>query len=130
VPKKFGGPLNIFAAKLLFTPARYVVSREVLVNPFDVGLMISYHLGDDFRSKWPEHQYPEHYYWWQTSFRFHLNIESSFTIRLRDHTTFKAVTGYIEMNANELYLVSYFQNLKGLAPTDVLKLGAGARFHF
>jgi hypothetical protein len=130
VPKARGGPLNIFATKLLFIPRSYEVSRRVSFNPFDAGLMISYHLGSDFRSKWPEHQYPRNYYWWQTSFRFHLNLESSVTFKVRDYTTFKAVTAYIECNTNELYLISVFQNRHALSIGDVIKLGAGARFHF
>lgn len=130
VPKAVGGPLNIFATKLLFVPRRYQVSERVVINPFDAGLMISYHLGETFMSRWPEHQYPENYYWWMTSFRFHLNLESSVTLKVREHTAFKAITGYVELNANELYLVSLFQNRRSLSVFDVVMLGAGARFHF
>ena len=130
VPKAVGGPLNIFSTKLLFVPRRYQVSERVVVNPFDAGLMISYHLGETFQSKWPEHQYPENYYWWRTSFRFHLNLESSVTMKMKDNTTFKAATGYLELNSNELYLVSLFQNRRSLMLWDVLMVGAGVRLHF
>lgn len=130
VPNGVGGPLNIVAGKLLFIPRQFSVSPRVLVNPFDAGLMISYHMGSNFSSTWPSHRYPENYYWWKTSIRFHLNAESSVTVRLRDHTIFKSLTGYIEINSNELYLVSLFQNLHSLKPSDVIKLGTGARLHF
>jgi hypothetical protein len=130
VPQAQGGPLNIFASKLLFVPKRYTLSDRVIANPFDAGLMISYHLGSDFRSKWPEHRYPENYYWWQTSFRIHALLQSSLTIQLRHHTVFKSTTFYIEANTNELYLVSYIQNSKGLDLIDILKLGAGIRLQF
>jgi hypothetical protein len=130
VPKSVGGPLNIFAGKLIFVPRSYKLSERTTVNPFDAGIMVSYHLGDDFRSTWPEHRYPEHYYWWQTSFRLHLNLESSITLKLNEHTTFKAITGYLELNTNDLYLVSIFQNHRALTVLDITKLGCGARFHF
>jgi hypothetical protein len=130
VPEGLGGNLNIFSGKLIFIPRSWQLSEKVKINPFDVGLMVSYHAGSDFRSTWPEHRYPPNYYWWQTSFRFHLNVESSITTKIRDHTVFKSVTGYIEFNSNELYMVTYFQNRHALSPADIIKLGAGARFHF
>jgi hypothetical protein len=131
VPKTVGGPLNIFATKLMVVPRRpYRLSDRSTLSPFDFGLMVSYHLGEDFRSTWPEHRYPERYYWWQTSFRLHLNYQPSVTIKIRDHTTFKAVSGYLELNTNELYLISLFQNLHALRVWDVMKLGAGMRLHF
>jgi hypothetical protein len=130
VPKSVGGPLNVLAGKLMFVPRRYHISDRVFVNPFDAGLMISYHVGSDFRSTWPSHQYPENYYWWKTSLRFHLNLESSVTFVIRDYTIFKTVTPYVEFNSNELYLVSFFQNRNALRVTDIIMIGAGARFHF
>ncbi len=130
VPRAVGGPLNIFAGKFFFIPNTYKLSRNAVLNPFDVGLMVSYHLGKTFRSRWPDQQYPRNYYWWQTSFRFHLNLQSSVTWKLRDHTKFKYITGYIELNSNELYLISYFQNMHGLSPKDVIMLGVGTRLQF
>jgi hypothetical protein len=129
VPKAEGGPLTILSTKLIFIPRSYRISERAIINPFDAGLMVSYHFGEAFQSTWPSH-YPENYYWWKTTFRFHLNIESSITVKIRDHTTFKAITGYIEFNSNELYLVSFFQNMESLRLADVVMLGAGAKFHF
>ena len=108
----------------------YPVTERAVITPFDLGLMISYHLGSDFRSRWPSHRYPDSYYWWQTSFRFHLSYQPSITILLRDHTVFKTVTAFLDVNANELYLVSMFQNLKTIRPYDAFKLGAGVRLHY
>jgi hypothetical protein len=130
VPKAVGGPLSIVSTKLIFIPRSYRISERVMVNPFDAGLMITYHFGEAFNSTWPASQYPENYYWWKTTFRFHLNIESSITVKIRDNATFKAVTGYIEFNSNELYLVSLCQNMHSLRVWDAVMLGAGARFHF
>jgi hypothetical protein len=130
VPASKGGSLNIFSGKLMYVPAVYPVSERIAINPFDFGVMISYHLGSDFRSRWPDHRYPENYYWWQTSFRFHLNAQPSVTVRIRDHTTFKTLTGYLDINSNELYLVSFFQNLRSIPAYKILKLGVGVRLHY
>lgn len=130
IPPSKGGELNIAATKLKFIPKQYSLSEKVSINPFDVGLMVSYHMGSDFRSRWPDHRYPENYYWWQTSFRFHLTIESSATFQLRKHTVFKELTTFVELNSNELYLVSLFQNLDSIRAWDVFMIGAGARLHF
>jgi hypothetical protein len=130
VPRYFGGPLNIMSAKFAAVPKVYHLSETTTINPFDLGLMVSYHFGDDFQTRWPDQRYPAGYYWWQTSFRFHIFLQSSVTFKLRDHTVFKYFTPYIEVNSNELYLVSLFQNLHGMRASDVLKLGVGARLSF
>lgn len=130
VPKWKGGPLNIVATKFIYDPAVYQLTDRAAIRPFDFGLMVSYHMGSNFLSRWPTHRYPESYYWWQTSFRFHLNYQPSITILLREHTVFKTVTAFLDINANELYLVSMFQNLKTIRPHDAFKLGAGIRLHY
>jgi hypothetical protein len=130
VPKWKGGTMNIFATKFLYVPAVYQISEKAVIHPFDFGMMVSYHLGSDFRSRWPSHRYPESYYWWQTSFRFHFNFQPSVSILIRDHTVFKTLTAFLDINANELYLISMFQNTKTIRPYDAFKLGAGIRLHY
>ena len=130
VPQSRGGVMNIFSTRLMWVPKVYQLSEKTTLTPYDIGLMISYHLGSDFRSRWPEHRYPENYYWWQTSFRFHLNWQPGVTFKLREHTMFKAVTPYLDVNTNELYLVSYIQNRHALSFHDIIRLGIGARFRF
>jgi hypothetical protein len=130
VPNVYGGPLNIISTKLLYVPGTYKWSEKILVSPFDAGLMISYHMGSDFRSRWPTHRYPENYYWWQTSFRFHINYQPSVTYLLSEKNVFKSWTAYLDFNTNELYLVSYGKNLHSLKLSDVIKLGAGIRLHY
>ncbi len=40
---------------------------------------------------------------------------------------FSTITGYVEANSNELYLVSYVLNTKELSPLQIFKLGVGIR---
>lgn len=36
----------------------------------------------------------------------------------------------VELNTNEIYLVSYIQNAKSLRPSEVIKVGMGVRLKF
>lgn len=61
--------------------------------------------------------------------RAHLVTETSLTVQLRGHA-FHSLTGYIELNTNELYLISYFQNYRSLNLADIIKVGYGVRANF
>ena|SRR5687768_17228978 len=129
VPEIRGGELNIVAAKFLLNTWSLEISDRVQLNPLRFGLMTSYHFGREFRSRWPTHRYPDGYYWWKTSLRAHLLTETSLTVQLRRHA-FHSLTGYIELNTNELYLISYFQNHRSLSLADIIKVGYGVRANF
>src|SRR5687767_10505935 len=77
VPIGLGGSLNIISAKLYFKPATFTIWNRVRMNPFDIGLMASYHYGDNFEERWPEGVHPRGYYWWHPALRTHLGMESS-----------------------------------------------------
>lgn len=130
VPNYAGGPLNIFSGRFLFVPRTYRLSDRVTLSPYNAGLTMSYHLGSSFNSSWPQHRYPESYYWWQTSFRLHVNFQPALTIQLSDHTVFKSVSAYFDLNSNELYAVSFGKNTHTLSFWDILMLGAGVRLNY
>jgi hypothetical protein len=130
VPFNRGGTLNVLSTKLFFKPTTITVWNRVKFNPVDVGVMVSYHYGDDFESNWPEGVHPKGYYWWHPALRAHLGMESSLTYECKKGHAFKSVTGYIEFNTNELYLVSFVQNMKTVKVWDIIRIGAGARIHF
>jgi hypothetical protein len=129
-PSGKGGPLNIVAAKFFYEPLTVNLSNRLSFQPADIGIMISYHTGRNFSTRWPSHRYPEGYYWWKTSLRFHLALESSFTILFDDQSFFKKITGYAEFNTNELYIVSYVTNPHALSLSDIVKIGIGTRLSF
>lgn len=129
VPKNRGGELNIAAVKFLYHTYSFQISRNLRFEPFQPGLMLSYHFGREFRSTWPSNRYPEGYYWWKTSLRAHLLWQTSLMLELRDKRI-HSVTGYIEFNTNELYLISYFKNHRSLNLTDIIKVGYGLRVNF
>jgi hypothetical protein len=130
VPFNRGGTLNIVSLKLFFKPTTLTVWNRVKFNPVDIGLMTSYHYGNDFESRWPEGVHPKGYYWWHPALRAHLGMESSVTYEFKKGHSFKHVTGYLEFNTNELYFVSFIQNVRTVKIGDIIKIGAGARIHF
>lgn len=129
VPESVGGPLHIVASKLLFDIWTIRLSESTIFKPLDAGIMLTYHFGSQFRTHWPKHRYPEGYYWWKTSVRPHLLTETSVTFRLGDEGI-RFLTGYIELNTNELYLISYVKNIRSLSITDIVKIGVGIRASF
>jgi hypothetical protein len=130
VPINRGGTLNVVSAKFFFKPTTLTVWNRVKFNPVDVGIMGSFHYGDDFETHWPEGIHPKGYYWWHPALRAHIGMESSLTYECKKGHAFKSLTGYIEFNTNELYLISFIQNAQTLSAWDIIKLGAGARIHF
>lgn len=130
VPRNQGGTIHVFAAKVIYSPLEIIASPRLLINPIDLGTMVSWHQANELRSHWPESQYPRGYYWWHPSLRLHLLTESSLTYELPPEKKFKAITCYAELNINDLYLVSYVQNVRSLRITDVVKTGVGIRVSF
>jgi hypothetical protein len=129
VPKSKGGKLNIFAAKFLFHTSTFKLSEKVQFEPLAAGLMVSYHFGSQFKSRWPDYRYPDGYYWWRTSLRAHVNIQSSMNFII-DRKKLKSITCYIDLNTNDLYLVSYVQNHSSLKLSEIIKAGYGIRVNF
>lgn len=128
VPRTKGGELHILAVKLLYNTASLKLSDKLAFDPFAAGLMVSYHFGSQFTTHWPGH-YPEGYYWWRTSIRPHLNMQSALTQKV-NNKLITSVTFYIDLNISELYLVSYLQNYRSLTLRETVKVGYGIRANF
>lgn len=129
VPKSMGGELHIVSASLFYEPLKVRLSERFTINPVDAGMTLTYHFGDNFHSRWPS-RYPDGYYWWTTTFLLHLAAQPSITWTPKNDAPFKALTGYVEFNTNDLYLVSFIQNPKSLRWNEVVKMGLGLRVRF
>jgi hypothetical protein len=129
VPEKKGGKLHILSTSLFFKPYMLHASNKIDINPLDIGVKASYHFGDQFFMNLPS-KYPDGYYWWKSALRLHLATETSVTYRLKNAGRIKSVTGFLELNSNDLYLVSYVLNFKSLSLSDIIKAGVGLRIGF
>jgi hypothetical protein len=130
VPKSSGGPLNIVTGKVFYEPWQIRLSEKAHFNPLDIGMIVSYHMGDDFKMNVPDYLSSDNYYWWHTCMRLHLAVETSVTAELKPNRFFKRFTGYAECNTNDLYMVSYFKNASTLKAYQLIKVGIGGRFNF
>lgn len=130
VPENRGGTLNIISAKLLFNPTTIMLWRRVRLNPVDIGVMGSFHYGDNFETRWPEGVHPKGYYWWHPALRTHLVIENCLTYIFKKGRRFSSFSVYLEFNTNELYFISFIQNLRTVRLGDIIKLGTGVRLNF
>lgn len=129
IPKSQGGPLSLVSTSFFYEPWTIPLTSQLSLNPVEVGVKMSYHFGDRFYTQLPS-RYPEGYYWWKSALRFHLATQTAVTWKLADPNKIKSVTGYVELNTNELYLVSYIQNTRALRLSEVIKAGVGVRLKF
>jgi hypothetical protein len=129
VPKSKGGQLDLVAGKLLFHTNTFKISKKIQIEPLASGIMLSYYFGDRFTSRWPDSRYPDGYYWWSTSFRAHVNIQTSMNFVI-DRKRLKSITCYVDLNTNDLYLISYVQNRHSLKLMEIIKAGYGIRVNF
>lgn len=125
VPSSKGGKLDILALKYSYSPLSLNPSAKLVVQPINIGFMGSYHHGSNFHTRWPS-RYPEGYYWWIPSLKFHMITETAITFNLTNGI-FKSISGYIEFNSNGLYVISYVLNANSLRLTDIIKTGIGVR---
>lgn len=129
VPLKHGGMVNVVSMKLFFKTATLTVWNRLRLNPFDVGVMGSFHYGD-FEAQSPDGLRSKGYYWWHPALRAHLGMESSLSFHFKKDHPLQSVTAYIEFNTNERYFISFIQNIKTVSVWDVVKIGTGGRIHF
>jgi hypothetical protein len=130
VPRSEGGPLNILSGKIIGEPWTIAITEKITINPLDVGLMLSYHMGENFKTNVPDLLAERNYYWWHTNLRVHLITETSISVEMEPNRFFRKFTAYIELNSNDLYMVSYFANASTLKPHELIKAGVGIRLNF
>jgi hypothetical protein len=130
VPAVFGGPYQVVSAKLFFKPVTLTIWNRVRMNPVDFGLMASYHFGRNFEKQWPEDSQIREYFWWHPAFRTHVAMESSVTYEFKKGRALTLVSGYVELNTNELYFLDYLRNRERMRFGDIIKIGTGVRVHF
>ena len=133
VPESKGGSLHIMSAKFAYRPWDIKLKEWGHVYPFNPGAFVSYHLGKQFDFHWDKEQYADGYYWWSSALRPHISVSSEIKVdadRVLRTQKIKTLSFYTEVNTNELYMVSYLQNLGGLDITKIMMLGFGVRVGF
>ncbi|SNC76829.1 hypothetical protein SAMN06265337_3583 [Hymenobacter gelipurpurascens] len=130
VPEKYAGShLTIFTAKYMYSPWVVPLGEKWQLRPLTVGAYASYTHGviNDGTSG----QYEKGYYWFSRDTRVGPLLGSRVSFRRQTPSgQSRNASLYYELGSNDLYILSYALNRKGLSPTDILTLSLGLKFDF
>lgn len=133
VPRKYAGStLGVASLKLMYSPYRLQVAEKVQVLPLTVGAYVSYTHGDF--NDGVKGQYPEGYYWFSTNTRVGPLLGGRVTYLappIMATGRARKLSAYYELGTNDLYIASFFGNLKGgLGFGRILTLALGVKADF
>lgn len=121
--------IHIFTGKFSYRPYKIKLPGNLLLEPLKIGTGVSYSVGPQFHTTWPQ-KYPDGYYWWTTSFRLTPFIGSTISRKTgSSHTLIKRVQLYYEIGTHDLALVSLATN-KSLGLGKILNIALGTRLVF
>ncbi len=121
--------IHILTAKTSFHPIKKEVGKHYLWEPVKFGSGISYSIGRQFYTTWPE-QYPDGYYWWTTSFRLTPFIGTTISRSVgNENTLIKRIEVSPEIGTHDLAIISFLNNKK-LPFYKILNLAVGTKFVF
>jgi len=132
VPKHYGGStLTLASAKVMYSPWRVPISEKLELLPLTAGLYFSYTHGT-INDELPG-QYSKDYYWFSTDTRYGPMLGSRLTFLgppIAATGQPRKISAYYELGSNDLYIVSYAGNTKGLSIGDILTLALGVKVDF
>ncbi len=121
-PPRYGntGSLNlIFDYKTMRIP----LGKNVEFYPINLGAFLNLNVGKNIYLLWPE-PYPKQYYWWNSALRFGPIAESELRFLSKKK---QSASLFFQCLTNDLYIASYFTNIKTLALYDILVFGTGVK---
>jgi hypothetical protein len=130
VPESKGRVINIVAAKMFYRPASITVWNRVRLNPFDIGLIGSYHFGNTRHTASHEEQRDVDISWWQSTWRVDMAMESSLTFDFPKKCFVHSITGLIDVTTNEVYFIRTIRNGNTLSLPNMIMIGMGTRISF
>lgn len=130
LPKQIGGEhIIMLTLKNTYIPfSLHPKHSQLTIHPLTIGGFFNYTFGNQYETFWPDH-YPQGYYWWDSAIRLGIFLGGDVDIPIKNNT-FNSVSAYYELGTNDLYLISYFQNLKYFKPYDILNLAIGVKMSF
>jgi hypothetical protein len=131
VPAFAGGDnLHCLVLKSTFSLYQKQLHDQWRIVPITFGLFLNYSFGDQFYIFLPE-SYPDGYFFFSTGLRYHLFAGAAAARTLSSPMgIIKTVGGYLEINTNDLYLMSYARNTRHFYFYEILRLGIGIKTSF
>lgn len=130
IPKGIGGEqIEMVTLKNTYFPYKVKLEKyDVTLYPISIGGFVSYSFGSQYETVWPDY-YPDGYYWWDSSLRLGFFLGGKVSKPLTDHPL-KEISVYYELGSNDLYFISYVQNIKYFEPYEILNLAIGVKVIF
>ena len=132
IPKRHSNrPKAAITLKQTYSPWNIVINGNINLRPLNCGLFLNTIYSHKFWTKEPG-KYPEGYYQISTRVRPHIFIgqEIEFKAKKLKDKFIKSISLYYEFNSCDIYLCSYFPNMKYLSPADIFALGIGMKLNF
>lgn len=132
VPKKYAGSnLTTFSGKLLYSPFRLKLAPKWQLLPLTAGVFFSHThntINDGVKG-----QYSADYYWFSHDNFYGPILSSRITYLappIRATGQPRKLSAFYELSSNNLYIISYTTNTKGLAFGKILTLALGVKVDF
>ena len=130
LPKKIGGDhLIMLTLKNTYYPFSIKPkNRDFVIYPFSIGGFFNYTFGSEYTTSWPSY-YEDGYYWWDSAIRLGFFIGGKITKPV-SNLPFQSISSYYEIGSNDLYFISYIQNIKYFKPYEIFNLAIGIKMTF
>jgi hypothetical protein len=117
--------------KQTLSPWDIQLNKNINLHPLNCGMFLTTIYGNCFWTEEPD-KYPDKYYQISTHLRIHIfaGQEIIFTLNDKYNKLFNSISLYYELNTCDLYLCSYFPNIKHLNISDIIKIGFGTKLNF
>lgn len=121
--------IHILTGKTTYHPVKLDLGKGYLWEPFKVGTGMSYTIGRQFHTKWPE-RYPEDYYWWTSTMRLTPFVGTTISRKVGDeNTAIKRVEFSPELGTHDLAITSFLTN-ENFKFRKILNLAFGLKLVF
>jgi len=130
VPARYTGhrAFAIFTVKATYSPFSVRLAERWRLLPLSVGGLVNYTPAAQINRNSADKYGYRGYYWWTPTLRAGAFLGSRVALGLPRATGGKReVSLYYELGTNDLYVVSYLPNHKGLSLGQILTLGVGAK---
>lgn len=130
LPQKYGGDALVsITLKTTYSPWRIPLKNTAYINPFSMGIWLSYTFGAQFDTSWPSY-YPAGYYWWATAMRPGIYIGGKAGKQITMNNKKRGLEAYYELGSYDLKMITYVQNVGTVKLSDIFSLALGVKLAF
>ncbi len=131
VPEIYGGHLHSFTIKNTYTPFKSLeLNENIKIDPFTIGLPLSYTFGKKYFFLPPKDQYPKRYYDYSSALRIGIFGGGRVKYDFGNDKVIKNAAFYYELGTYDLMIHNYIFNIGEAKFGDLFSLGLGVQFTF